>query len=36
MEGQAVSFEQRIKELKEYAKKKKNVLEYQELMDFLS
>lgn len=34
MEGQAVSFEQRIKELKEYAKKKKNVLEYQELMDF--
>lgn len=34
MEGQAVSFEQRLKELKEYAKKKKNVLEYQELMDF--
>ena len=34
MEGQAVSFEQRIKELKEHAKKKKNVLEYQELMDF--
>lgn len=34
MEGQTVSFEQRLKELKEYAKKKKNVLEYQELMDY--